>query len=299
MFRLVVAAAAGSIALLSTATGIQLSRDIAGGVIEYTVAAADTLPAIGSRMGIDVATIAAANGLSRARKLSAGQVLHIDNRHIVPAVRDVSVVVNIPQRMLFLFDEGAFVQAFPVALGRPTWPTPAGRFSILTKELDPIWDVPVSIQREMEREGKPRVLKVPPGPDNPLGDRWFGLSLGGVGIHGTNSPGTIYHHQTHGCIRLHPDDVRTMFDRVPVGATGEIVYEPVLFALVDGRVHLESHPDIYRRFSKPLERLRASADRFHLTDAIDWELASAVIRGNAGIARDITAAVRCSGLDSR
>jgi len=71
-------------------------------------------------------------------------------------------------------------------------PTPTGSFSILTKEVDPTWDVPVSIRREMKREGKTPLVRVAPGPDNPLGDRWLGLSLPGVGIHGTNAPARIY-----------------------------------------------------------------------------------------------------------
>jgi L,D-transpeptidase ErfK/SrfK len=160
----------------------------------------------------------------------------------------------------------------------------------VTKETDPTWDVPVSIQHEMERQGRKPLIKVPPGPDNPLGDRWLGLSLPGVGIHGTNSPASIYHHQTHGCVRLHPDDVRVVFDLVDAGAQGEIIYQPVLLAVVDGRVYLESHRDVYRRFPNPLDQLRATSKEFQLTDAIDWILAAGVIKESAGIARDVTAA---------
>ena len=291
MSRIVLAVVLASIiaAMDLPQPAINLSHQIAGTLIEHTVAAGETLGTIGARTGVDATTIATTNSLPRGSTLTAGQVLRIDSRHIVPPVAGASVVINIPQRMLFLKEDDTLTQAFPVALGRPTWPTPTGSFSILTKEIDPTWDVPISIQREMEREGKERLLKVTPGPDNPLGDRWFGLSLAGVGIHGTNAPASIYQHQTHGCIRLHPADIRTMFDRVSVGATGEIIYQPVLLAVVDGRVYLESHRDVYRRSSKPLEKLRASAAQLHLTDVIDWSRATAVIRENAGIARDVTA----------
>ena len=73
-----------------------------------------------------------------------------------------------------------------------------------------------------------------------------------------------------------------------VGATGEIVYQPVLLAVVGDRVYLESHPDVYGRFPNALQRLRATANQSRLSDAIDWELAIAVIRERAGIARDVT-----------
>jgi L,D-transpeptidase ErfK/SrfK len=284
--------------MISSEPSIPASRQIVGNVMEYTVAPGETLGSIGARLGVDVATMASMNGL-RGTKLTAGQALTVDTRHIVPPVPGASIVINVPQRMLFLIDDSASVQAFPVALGRPSWPTPIGPFSILTKEVDPTWDVPVSIQREMQREGKPPLIKVAPGPDNPLGDRWFGLSLPGVGMHGTNAPGSIYHHQTHGCIRLHPDDIRTIFDRVQVGATGEIVYQPVLLAVVEGRVYVESHRDVYRQYPKPVDRLRTSAELLHLADAIDWNRAASVIREQAGIARDVSAARRvtdCGGL---
>ena len=69
------------------------------------------------------------------------------------------------------------------------------------------WIVPESIQEEMRREGKDVLTRVPPGPDNPLGRHWIGLSIGGIGIHGTIAPSSVYHFRSHGCIRLHPDDV--------------------------------------------------------------------------------------------
>jgi L,D-transpeptidase ErfK/SrfK len=276
------------ISVVSTGTPIPVSHHIVGKISDYTVTAGDTLSSLGSRAGVDVTTLAADNNLPRGEKLVRGHVVRVDSRHILPSVPSVSIVINVPQRMLFLLHDGEPTQGFPVGLGQPAWPTPTGPFSIVTKEIDPTWDVPLSIQHEMEREGKRPLIKVPPGPDNPLGDRWFGLSLPGVGIHGTNVPTSIYHHRTHGCIRLHPDDVRALFDLVPVGARGEIVYQPVLLAVVDGRVYLESHRDVYRQFPNPLEQLRASAAQWRLTDAIDWSAATSVIRQSAGVPRDVT-----------
>jgi L,D-transpeptidase ErfK/SrfK len=278
-----------AIAIWLAASGpgqIAVSQDMTGAIEEHIVVRGDTLASLGARAGVDARVIAAMNGLRAGAALHAGDTICLDNRHIVPAGRG-SIVINVPQRMLFAM-AGDTRLAFPVALGRPTWPTPVGPFTILTKEVDPTWDVPVSIQQELIRAGKPPLTTVAPGPDNPLGDRWFGLSIPGVGIHGTNAPGSIYRHQTHGCIRLHPDDIRTLFDRVSVGADGEIVYQPLLLALIDGRVYLESHPDIYRRLPDPLTRLRAAAAGSGLTRSIDWGAAAAVIRESAGVARDVS-----------
>jgi L,D-transpeptidase ErfK/SrfK len=284
------AAMAGMLGVFATRLPVDVSHEMTGSVVEHRVEPGETLASLGARAGVDVATLAADNGLPRGARLIIGRSLRLDTQHIVPPVSGASIVINVPQRMLFLVENSKTVLGFPVALGRPTWPTPTGGFSILTKEIDPTWDVPISIQQEMRRAGRRPLPKVPPGPDNPLGDRWFGLSLPGIGIHGTSAPMTIYHHQTHGCIRLHPDDVHVLFDRVPIGAAGEIVYQPVLLAVVDGRVYLESHPDVYRRLPNPLERVRGGAEQAHLTDAIDWSLAVAVLRESAGIARDVSAA---------
>ncbi len=79
-----------------------------------------------------------------------------------------------------------------MAVGRADWQTPLGDFTIVIKEEDPTWDVPLSIQQEMRRAGKRVVKSVPPGPANPLGRFWLGLSLDSVGIHGTIAPLSIY-----------------------------------------------------------------------------------------------------------
>ena len=88
----------------------------------------------------------------------------------------------------------------PAAVGRSTWPTPSGEFHVAHKEVNPIWDVPPSIQEEMRRLGRPVVPRISPGPENPLGDLWIGLSLPNIGIHGTNAPDTVPGYTTHGCI---------------------------------------------------------------------------------------------------
>ncbi len=58
---------------------------------------------------------------------------------------------------------------------------------------------------------------VPPGPDNPLGTRWMGLSAPGVGIHGTDEPTSIGYSASHGCIRMQVPDAEWLFDHVDVG----------------------------------------------------------------------------------
>ena len=120
-----------------------------------------------------------------------------------------------------------------------------------------MWDVPRSIQQEMRREGRESRPACRPVRAIPC-EYWMGLIPSSCGIHGTTAPTSVYRFQTHGCIRLHPDDVADLFPRVSVGTPVEIVYRPLLAArLDDGSAWVESHPDVYRKGADPLALLDA------------------------------------------
>jgi L,D-transpeptidase ErfK/SrfK len=95
--------------------------------------------------------------------------------------------------------------------------------------------------------------RVPPGPDHPLGEYWIGFSLEGYGIHGTLAPTSIDRFRSHGCIRLHPDDIVDLFGREPIGTPGHIIYTPLKLArLTIDRICLEVHRDVFKRAGDPL-----------------------------------------------
>ena len=273
-----------------------IGHAIVGGEQEFTVESGNTLYEIAGYFGVDVRTIAAINHVRVNSIIRPGQRLRIDNRHIVPFSLHDGIIVNVPQRMLFFFKNGKLFGAYPVAVGRPSWPTPRGAFSIAEKREHPVWRVPVSIQNEMRREGLMVETRVPPGPDNPLGNYWLGLSIPGYGIHSTNAPESIYTFGTHGCIRLHPDDAEQLFKNVKVGDRGEIIYEPYLLArLPDGKVFLEVHRDIYGKGGPALPVIKIIASSNHLENLIDWRRAAEVVTRAEGIAREVTAARNPSG----
>jgi L,D-transpeptidase ErfK/SrfK len=203
-------------------------------------------------------------------------------------VEGVAIVVNVPQRMLFYSDAGKVSCAFPIAAGKADWKTPLGDFEIIEMEENPTWDVPPSIQEEMRQAGKPVLTRVPPSPENPLGQYWMRLSLPGIGIHGTNAPSSIYKLATHGCIRLHPDDVRSLFFKVDVGTRGKVIYEPLLIAVVGTTVFVEIHPDAYRKQSDALQKALNVARSEGFVDMLDMALLKEAIRKRDGIARDIS-----------
>jgi L,D-transpeptidase ErfK/SrfK len=268
-----------------------LSEQIVGQEFTYTLQEGDTLASIGARFGVSVDLLAANNNLSASSLLKIGHALLVDNRHIVANDLGDGIVINIPQRMLFYFRDGRLIRHFPVGLGRPDWPTPTAPFKIVAKVENPTWYVPRSIQEEMRREGQVVKSCVPPGPDNPLGNHWLGLSIGGYGIHGTNDPTTIYQFRLHGCVLAHNDDIAQLFDDVALGTSGILVYRRLLIARVDDRVFLEIHRDIYERQPSVQEQFEATINIFHLESMIDRDLAQDTIRKQEGIARDITRAV--------
>jgi L,D-transpeptidase ErfK/SrfK len=262
---------------------------LVGGTFTYTVQTGDSLARIGARFGVAAATLARRNALLPGSVLHPGQQLELDNRHVVPLPRRDALVLNIAQRMLY-FQSADGLHALPVAVGTPAWPTPQGRFTIVEREVDPAWDVPISIQEEMRQQHEPVITRMPPGPKNPLGRRFIRLSLVNIGIHGTIEPASIYRFASHGCIRLHADDIAWLYDRVAVGMTGIAIYEPVLMTVSEGRVFLEVHPDAYRQGGAPLARARALAEVLEVGKAVDWEAAADVVRHREGLAVDVTLA---------
>jgi lipoprotein-anchoring transpeptidase ErfK/SrfK len=107
-------------------------------------------------------------------------------------------------------------RVFPVATGQSSYPTPLGRFQVVVKWRNPWWYPPSS---PWAKGLKP----VPPGPGNPLGTRWLGLSAPGVGIHGTPDAASIGYSASHGCIRMRIPDAEWLFRRVEIGTTVFIV----------------------------------------------------------------------------
>ncbi len=121
------------------------------------------------------------------------------------------IVINRSTNRLELYSSTKLVRTFPVATGQAIYPTPQGVFQIVKKEVNPWWYPPTY-------DAWAKGLKpVPPGPWNPLGTRWMGLSAPGVGIHGTDADTSIGYSLSHGCIRMHVPDAEWLFSHVALG----------------------------------------------------------------------------------
>ncbi|HZQ81074.1 MAG TPA: L,D-transpeptidase family protein [Gaiellaceae bacterium] len=134
----------------------------------------------------------------------------------VPAKRTVAnfgpaIVVYRAANTLRLYSGRKLVRTFRVATGQAIYPSPAGIWFIKDKQMNPWWYPPT--YDSWAKGLKP----VPPGPDNPLGTRWMGLNVPGVGIHGTDEPTSIGYSESHGCIRMEVPDAEWLFAHVHVG----------------------------------------------------------------------------------
>ncbi len=127
------------------------------------------------------------------------------------------IVINRSINRLSLYDGEKLHRMFPVATGQSIYPTPRGDFHIVVKWKDPWWYPPVN---DSWAKG---LQPVPPGPSNPLGTRWMGISSPGVGIHGTDAPSSIGYSASHGCVRMQVPDAEWLFDHVDVGTAVHIV----------------------------------------------------------------------------
>jgi lipoprotein-anchoring transpeptidase ErfK/SrfK len=104
------------------------------------------------------------------------------------------------------------VVTYPIAVGQAGLETPAGRYMIHNKAINPAWSVPNS-----PWAGSLAGTVIPGGtPQNPLKARWLGIA-DGVGVHGTSDRGSIGSNASHGCIRMLVEDVIKLYDQVPVG----------------------------------------------------------------------------------
>jgi lipoprotein-anchoring transpeptidase ErfK/SrfK len=140
----------------------------------------------------------------------------------VPSSREL--VLDRSARLLTVLEAGRELRRFPVAVGRPGWETPVGRFEVIELVANPTWEHPAT------------GVHVPPGPDNPLGSRWIGFhhdcegrrGFNGVevlkvegcvssGFHGTPQRESVGRAVSHGCVRLLDEHVRELFDLVSLG----------------------------------------------------------------------------------
>lgn len=133
------------------------------------------------------------------------------------------VVISLADKHLYVIEDGEELASYPVGVGKPTTPTPAGEFTITSIVKNPPWTVPASI---LKGKNPPKQKVVPPGPKNPLGVYFLRLNNSSYGIHGTIAPKRLPGAVSHGCVRMKNEDVTELAATVKKGTKVRIIKGP-------------------------------------------------------------------------
>lgn len=233
--------------------------DLVGRLRRVEARQEDTLLDIARRNDLGRDEIVAANPGVDPWLPGKGRKVLLPTRFILPPGPRTGLVLNLPEMRLYYYLPGRGGQpgrviTHPVAIGRMDWQTPLGETRIVAKQKDPAWRPPASLKQEALAKGLTLPDVVPPGPDNPLGTRALRLGLPGYLMHGTNKPYGVGMRVSHGCIRLYPEDIETLYDQVPVGTPVRILDEPVKLGWLAGTLFIEVHPPLEEEAGRDLRR---------------------------------------------
>ena len=246
---------------------------IAGRCSTYRTIKRQSLSAIAQQNHTDSDTLSRLNHLSLS-SLPANKTLTLPSLFIPPQNPGTGIVLDIPERAVYVFRQGTLLARYPVAVGQPTWQTPIGDFAVERKVKNPTW-VPPSIM--VKRKGISPTA-IPPGPKNPLGDRWMGWRGTQVGFHGTPQGNSIGKLASHGCVRMYIEDSRRLFEQVSVGTPIVSQYEPIRIGRDEsGNYYLRAAPDIYHKGMLSPEAVEVKLAEAGLLDRVDMNFIAAIV----------------------
>jgi hypothetical protein len=170
--------------------------------------------AVPSQEGRHLKRLSNARAVRFALKTNTREPIPLAFDVLKPKVRSVNrvpaIVILRESKKLLFFAKEKLVRKFGIATGQSSYPTPLGTYEIVRLERNPWWYPPPS---GWAADSSP----VPPGPGNPLGTRWMGISAPYVGIHGTPDAASIGYSASHGCIRMRISEAEWLFRRVEIG----------------------------------------------------------------------------------
>lgn len=207
----------------------------------------DTLLDIARRHGFGYQDIKLVNPDVDTWLPGGGKEIVLPAKFILPVAPQKGIVLNVPEMRLYHYlpkEKGKpqEVMTYPLGVGRSGWNTPYIKTKIIQKKKHPNWYPPESIRKEHAEAGDPLPKIVKAGPDNPLGDYAMRLGRPEYLIHGTNKPYGIGMRVSHGCIRLYPEDIETLFSKVSLKTPVNIINQPYKIGVKDNVIYLEAHP---------------------------------------------------------
>jgi L,D-transpeptidase ErfK/SrfK len=219
---------------------VPLDGDVAGDLTYIVTDGERTLIDVALERDLGILAISALNPGVDVWVPGRERLVALPTAQVLPEHERRGIVVNLAELRLYHFpapDTAPFVHT--IGIGREGFGTPLGTTTITRKQADPTW-----YPTEATRADRPELdAVVPPGPDNPLGRHALYLGFPTYLIHGTNKPYGVGRRVSRGCIRMYPEAVATLFDRVPVGMPVRIMDDPIKLGWSAGELYLEVHPD--------------------------------------------------------
>ena len=278
---------------------IDADADDVVGVVQVTkTSKEDTLPDIARRFNIGYEEIVRANPKVDPWLPGVGRDIIVPTQFILPNAPRQGIVVNVAAMRIYYFPKHAAhanqtVYTFPIGIGKVGWSTPEGTTKVMRKVKDPTWIPGPGVRAEHQENGDILPAVVPAGPDNPLGDRAMYLAWSQYLIHGTNKPYGVGLRSSHGCIRLYPEDIETLYEMIAVGEKVTVVNQPFLFGWHQDQLYLQTYDvleDDPRDWQKAQKRLlsKALADRIQKQlkargEKINWDAVSKLAHDPRGL----------------
>lgn len=228
---------------------------------------------------------------------TAGTKLVIPQQLILPDTPHEGIVINCAEMRLYYYPKRKnIIIVLPIGIGQlgknsPTnWVT-----SIQHKKKDPTWTPTKAMHTEYEARGEKLPAVFPAGPENPMGS--YALYVGQrYAIHGTNTNFGIGLRVSHGCIRLRADDIKYLFDHVPVGTRVQFINEPVKATIEpDGTRYLEVHSplsttDKQFKYNEPITiDLPINVNHVLMDPSVNQSTIDQTLQRRSGIPVNITA----------
>lgn len=285
----------GVVVLATVAPCCALAGDVIGIPEIYVTRAQDTLLDIAHDHDLGYVEIRAANPGTDPWLPGEGKMLTLPSQHVLPTAPRRGIVINLPELRLYYYPATGEPRSFPIGIGGEGKETPVGRTRIAEKRVHPTW-VPTKSEHE-EDPDLPQA--VGPGPDNPMGDFALYLAWKGYAVHGTNKPYSIGRRDSHGCIRLYPQDIEWLFRAIAIGMPVTVVDQPVKLGWSAGELYLEIHPtqeeaDLLETEGAPRSTEAADADDLVAKAAgadaarLDWYTIHLAENRRDGVAVQIT-----------
>lgn len=264
-----------------TAAATSRDGDLIGVPTAYTTHDQETLLDIARRYDVGYVALRNANPGVDPWLPGSGTVLRIPTQHILPPGPRRGIVINLPELRLYYYGDGKQPpRSFPIGIGDEGKATPVAQTRVVRKIAGPSWTPTAS-----ERAEDPQLPQtVGPGPDNPMGDYALYLGLAGYAIHGSNKPDSIGRRDSHGCIRMYPEDIALLYQLVTPGTPVRIIDQQAKAGWADDRLYLEVHPaqddvNAIETHGRPQSTAAVDAEAILQTAAgaaaaarIDWDL---------------------------